>query len=359
MAKTLTEVIAECGIQLEDSSGDRKVAKCMFHEGDHEASFTVYPNGTYFCFGCPDGETWGDAVTFLVQYKKMSFDDAVKHVGADYKVRTADKPQVIKVKNTLTSYRYLYSIADQYHNFLLQTPGAQNYLQKRGLTMETITKYKLGYTDGRVLSLSWAWEQEIALEMGLINKNGYELLSHRITIPNVTDAGHVDFIIGRTVTNDKIKYLGARMPKPVMGFYEVRHSPVIFLVEGQFDWLTLRQWGYPAAVIGGSHLKKHDLSLFSGKRVVLVPDYDEENQGLNTATKIKNQLGANAMILDYSELKTGPGKLDISTLAESPGGESLFNTIVRENLPWLTLLSSRIQKKWFPNLVSTIPSLLT
>lgn len=347
--KTLIQILTEEGIELGES-GERHVARCMFHEGDHEASFTVYPNNTYFCWGC---EVWGDAVKFLVDYKGWSFDKAVEYVGADYKLRTADKPQIIKVKNTLNSYKYLYDISIQYHDFLMATPGAIKYIESRGITRETIEKYKIGYTDGHVLTINWAWEQELALEMGLINKNGFELLSHRITIPNFIDPGNADFIIGRTVTNDRIKYLGARMPKPIHGFYEVRHSPVIFLAEGQFDWLTLRQWGFPAAVLGGSHLTKSNLALIRDKRIVIVPDYDPENQGINAANKVKAQLGDNAVILDYSELQTEPGKLDISMLAEMPGGQNLFTTIVMEQLPWITLMSNRILMKWFPNLVTT------
>lgn len=354
MVKTLSEILTEEDIALEDSSGGRLVARCMFHTGDHEASFTIYPNQTYFCFGC---EAWGDVVKFLVDYKHLTFEQAVERVGADYKVRTIDKPQVIKVKNTLNSYKYLYDIAEQYHQFLLQTPGAIKYLNNRGLTNETISRYKLGYTDGGVLKINWAWEQEMALEMGLINGNGFELMSHRITIPNITESGMADFLIGRTITNDKIKYLGARMPKPIHGFYEVRHSPIIFLAEGQFDWLTLRQWGFPAAVLGGSHLSKPNLALIRDKKVIIVPDLDPHGQGMQAANKVKAQLGENATILDYTELQEGTEKLDISELAKSPGGQLLFTTIVKEQLPWIGLISTRILNRWFPNLQITTPSL--
>lgn len=347
MVKTLTQILTEEEIEVTPSSGGRLVARCMFHTGDHEASFTIYPNQTYFCFGC---EVWGDVVKFLVDYKGLSFDKAVERVGADYKVRTVDKPQVIKVKNTLHSYKYLYDIAVQYHEFLLQTPGAIKYLEKRGLTRETIKKYKIGYTDGGVLKISWAWEQELALEMGLINKAGFEQLSHRITIPNITEKGYADFLIGRTITNDKIKYLGARMPKPIHGFYEVRHSPILFLAEGQFEHLTLSQWGFPSAVLGGSHLSKSNLALIRDKKLIIIPDLDPDGQGMAAASKIKDQLGENAAILDYTELHTGAGKLDISTLAESPGSETLFKILVKEQFPWISLYNERVINKWIPAL---------
>jgi DNA primase len=289
----------------------------------------------------------------------MDHKAAMEYLGEDYHQPKAEKAQVIKIKNTQASYKFMHEVAMQYHDFLLQTPGAMRYLEGRGLSEETIKRYKLGYTDGHVLSLNWAWEQELALEAGLVNRAGYETLSHRITIPNLTETGQCDFIVGRTISADKVKYLGLRVPKPIHGFYEVRHSPVIFLVEGQFDWLTLRQWGYPAAVVGGTHISRPNLLLLSGKRIVIIPDYDDSGVGQNAAKRMADQFGEAASILDYSELKTNSGKLDINTLAESPGGELLFNLVIGEQLPWLTTMSKRVLTKWLPALADTAFSLST
>lgn len=352
MAKTLTEVISELEFEIFDGGSGRRKINCPFHTGDHEPSLTIYPNETYFCFGC---EAWGDAVKFLVDFKEWTHEEALQYVGADYKTPKSDKAQVIKVKNTVQTFKFLFDVSVEYHEFLMATPGALNYLYKRGLSNETIRKYKLGYTDGQVLNLS-VYETQLALEIGLVNKGGYEMLSHRVTVPNMTEPGYCDFIMGRTVTNDKVKYLGARMPKPIQGFYEIRHSPIIFLVEGQFDWLTLRQWGYPAAVMSGTHLTRINRQLLEGKHVVIVPDYDDSNVGITAANKLLNSLGDSAMVLDYSELKTGAGKLDVSALAENTGGEFLFQTIVKEQLSWLNItLSQRTLSKWLPSLAGTTP----
>lgn len=357
MAKTLTEVITEQGLELRDSSGGRKVLPCPFHKGDNEASFTVYPNETYFCFGC---EAWGDAVAFLVGFKGMSQSEALEYVGFDYKTPRSEKAQVIKVKNTSKTFKFLFDVAMDYHEFLMNTPGALNYLERRGLTRQTVLKYKLGYTDGQVLNLQTAYEMDLALEIGLINRNSYEMMGHRITIPNLTEPGYCDFIMGRTVTNDKVKYLGTRMPKPLHGFYEVRHSPIIFVVEGHFDWLTLRQWGYPAIAMGGTHGTKSNDYLLADKKLVILPDYDESGIGQKTAESMQAKFGQNAYILDYSELKQSGEKLDISTLGESPGGLHLFTSLVQEQLPWLTSsMSRRILDRWLPTLAGTTPFPLT
>lgn len=348
--KTLLDVLKDENIAVSDSSGGRMVANCPFHTGDETPSFTIYPNDSYYCFGC---EAWGDALKFLIEYKHYTFQQAVEIVGVEYKSRVSDKPKVIKVKNTQDTYSFLYDVVEQYHQYLMQMPGAIRYLESRGLTMETIKKFKLGYTDGRVLKINWSWERRLAVESGLLTKDNYELLSHRITIPNLTEIGQCDFIVGRTVTSDKVRYLGIKVPKPLHGFYAVRHSPIIFLAEGQFDWLTLSQWGYPAAVLGGTHLSRNNFSLLRDKKIIIVPDYDDSGVGLQAAKKLQESFGENAVLLDYSEARTSHGKFDISLLGESPGGKFLFDTIVKEQCPWIQFLSNRMLARWLPTFQTT------
>jgi DNA primase len=322
---SLRELLEEDKIELVPSSQERWVAVCPFHEGDRDPSFTVYPNETYYCFGC---QQWGDAVKFLVDYRGMSDKAAREKVGEDVDIPKAEKKSVLKVTNALETYKLLDSCAKAYYWFLKQSPGAYRYLTSRGLSYATIDRYQIGYSDGRVLNLSTAWEYQIATEIGLITKSGQEAMSHRITIPNMVDS-YCDFMIGRTVTNSKIKYLGTRMSKPIFGFWWVRHSPTIFLAEGQFDWLSLVDKRYPAAVLGGTHLTRTNLSLLRGKRIIIVPDND--SVGKNAAIALKNQIGAKTEILDYDELQIK----DIGELAENSAGWKRFGEIVREQTGWV------------------------
>ena len=330
MAKTLLEVLEENQIETFEGTNGRYVAHCPFHEGDREPSFTIYPNESYYCFGC---QVWGNPVKFLVEYKGMSAKDAMEYVGVDYQFPKTEKSKVIKIKNLTKSSKFLFDVAEQYHQYLLANPGPIKYLKDRGLTSSTITKFKLGYTDGAVLNLQFAEELALANELGLVNKNGAEAMSHRITIPNIIDGRYADFLIGRTVINDRIKYLGARMPKPICGFYDSRNSRVLFLVEGNFDYLILRQWGYPAIVMSGSHISKSNYGLLKDKLIVMVPDNDEV--GIKSANAVKKAL-PNTIILDYRDLEVK----DIGELAVIPGAEEAFAQKVKEVL-WDTVFYNR------------------
>lgn len=335
MAKTLVETITEQGIETFESSNGRRVANCPFHAGDRSPSFTLYPNETYFCFGC---QVWGNPVKFLVDFKGMSSKEALEYVGVDYAFPKTEK-RVIKIKNLTKTASFLYDVALKYHEYLLKTPGPMKYLTDRGLTKHTVEKYMVGYTDGGVLDFKFAEEYETANEIGLLNKAGFESLSHRITIPNLI--GNLsDFMIGRTVINDKIKYLGLRMPKPIMGFHDIRYIPIIFLVEGQFDWLLLRQWEYPSIVMSGSHLTKTQVNLIKDRTVVYIPDNDEA--GLKAGNQIKTQIPS-SIILDISALKAK----DISETAMRHNARIDFDNLVREQL-WATLSLNPTLEKYLP-----------
>lgn len=343
MAKNLLEVLEDYEFKP-ISRGEKWVISCPFHEGDNDPSFTIYPDLTYFCWGC---KVWGDAVKFLVEYKGMSQQEALEYVGLDYQFPTSRKgrpARIVKLKDVVGSWKFLGQAAQKYHEYLKQQPGAINYLHSRGLTDETIAKYKLGYTDGAVLNYKFAEEYAMANELGLIHKDGFELLSHRITIPNILEGNDVDFITGRTVVNNKLKYLNTHGSKPIHGFFEVRKSPVIFLAEGQMDWLILRQWDWPAAVMSGSHLTKANQPLLENKQIILVPDNDIAGRKVIQSIKDRYE---NVTVLDYSEF----GFKDISEFAQMKNAERIFTDIVREQCSWIFSFSKPTLLQWFKPLM--------
>lgn len=54
-------------------------AKCPFHN-EKTASFKVYPNNTYYCFGCG---AHGDVITFVMGAQNLSFEDACAVLDRD------------------------------------------------------------------------------------------------------------------------------------------------------------------------------------------------------------------------------------------------------------------------------------
>jgi DNA primase len=59
---------------------DRKgFARCPFHT-EKTASFRVYPDGTFHCFGC---HAYGDVITFVMKMESLDFQEACARLDRD------------------------------------------------------------------------------------------------------------------------------------------------------------------------------------------------------------------------------------------------------------------------------------
>ena len=96
-----------------------------------------------------------------------------------------------------------------------------------------------------------------------------------------------------------------------------RPGATAWLTEGPFDWLALRQWGYPALCLVGTHASAPALqALQRFARVYLVLDADDAGRAA-TAT-LTRALGRRARPVPL------PGVKDVAELAERPDGRTRF-----------------------------------
>ena len=63
---------------------------CPFHN-EKTPSFSVNPaKGFYYCFGCHKG---GNAVNFVMELEKLSFPDAIRHLGKKFGIAVPEEEQ--------------------------------------------------------------------------------------------------------------------------------------------------------------------------------------------------------------------------------------------------------------------------
>ena len=67
-------------------------ARCPFHN-EKTASFRVYPDGTFHCFGCG---AHGDVITFVMKIQNISFSDACAKLDGD--VSYSEQSKIAKIK---------------------------------------------------------------------------------------------------------------------------------------------------------------------------------------------------------------------------------------------------------------------
>src|SRR3989344_7455534 len=124
-------------------AGKNLKALCPFHK-EKTPSFIVSPDRqVWHCFGCNLG---GDAISFLMRYENLEFIEALRilaeRTGVEMRGSGGDERQ----------HAVLYDINRAAKDFFIgllagDTPVAQSardYLQDRGLAVETIREFELG-----------------------------------------------------------------------------------------------------------------------------------------------------------------------------------------------------------------------
>lgn len=272
----ISQVAEKLGISLQ-KSGKYYKAKCPFHN-DKKESFAIYNNeddsgpGIWKCF--TEG-IYGDSLELVQRVKNYSFSSAVNWIG-----RTFDLPhrELTKRERRLMYEKsiaipVLNKSAEWFHDRL----GAKEFkylTEERGLTQESIKSFKIGYAPKEKYRLkkflyNEGFNDEALIISGLFGEGEsgiYPLFYDRIVIPHRNPHGDVVGFSGRACSEENsAKYLTKnasflRKGNYAFGLYEARerNTERVFVVEGIFDVIILRQEGETGiAVLGASPNKRH------------------------------------------------------------------------------------------------------
>ena len=128
--------------------GRNYLARCPFHNDDHPSMSVSPEKQIYRCFVCSHG---GNVFTFLQDYLKISFMEAVKMVAQMGNVDLGDftfyeeKPHV---NQELEPYYLMHEEANRIYKHYLTTKlalEANSYLSQRHLSKDIIDYFEIGY----------------------------------------------------------------------------------------------------------------------------------------------------------------------------------------------------------------------
>jgi len=299
--KSKTDIVSVIGEHITlKKAGRNYKANCPFH-GEKEPSFNVSPELQIFkCFGC--GEA-GDVFTFLQKYEGMDFYEALKFLADRVGVKLK------KFKSAQTSQKQkLYeinSLANRFYNYVLlkHVSGkfALDYLIKnRGLKLDTIKKFQLGYSPDRPLALKkfLVDKKKIATsdleKVGIVYMRGSQAIDRfrgRVTFPLFDHRGNITGFAGRILPSERVKKLAKYTNSPETEIYhksrmlygfeitkrEIKKSSKAVVVEGELDMISSWQIGIKNAVaIKGSALTKEQVKLLSryAQKLIFAMDSD-------------------------------------------------------------------------------------
>ena len=182
-------------------------------------SFTVNDQkGFYHCFA--SGEH-GDIFTFVVKTEGLSFPEAVERLAEEAGVPMPKaSPREAEFEDQRARlYGLLAAAADFFEKQLAtQAQDARRYLEKRGLTRETIGRFRLGYAPasksalkGHLGKAGFSSAEMVASGMLIAGEDipiPYDRFRHRIMFPITDIKGRVIAFGGRALDPDApAKYL--------------------------------------------------------------------------------------------------------------------------------------------------------
>jgi DNA primase len=355
-AAAIAEVVGQY-VQL-TQKGRNLLGLCPFHT-ETKPSFTVAPDkGIFYCFGCGAG---GNVISFVMQYHRLSFPEAVAELARRYGIPVTFQdlgPQGSKQAQRRTQAYEINLMAAAFYQTTLSAaegkPG-RDYLAKRGLTPEVIRAFRLGYApdewdalrrhlQGRGVSL------ELAQEVGLLvprDRGGgwYDRFRRRIIFPIFDRQGRGIAFGGRIVGEGEPKYLnspesllyskGRNLYGLPQAAEALRRTSVALVVEGYLDLIALAVHGVANVVATlGTALTREQVRLLKSvaDKVVLVFDGDAAGaRAMKRAFPLFAQEG-----LPVRALPLPPG-LDPDSYAQAHGVD-LFRTAWDSAQPWFTYL---------------------
>lgn len=281
----IVQVIGE-RIQLTQKGRDWW-GSCPFHQ-DKTPSFSVSPEKKfYYCFSC---HATGTVIDFIREMDKVSFAEAVsllaKKAGVTLKYENGGSERQREDPNAKLKeeYRSLYTrIAGTFHYALMETQAgkfALDYITKRGLTRETLEKFKIGYSPEdrfwlRKFLESKNYSKEFLDNSGLFNRKRPDtaFFCGRLMFPIFDRNGDCVAMGGRFLRGNEYEAQSKYKNSPELMHYKkgnilyafnfakesIRRNKKVIFCEGYMDCIAYHQCGidYAVATLGTAMTVEH------------------------------------------------------------------------------------------------------
>ncbi|MBR8845821.1 DNA primase [Pseudoalteromonas sp. JC3] len=283
-------------------------ACCPFHN-EKTPSFTVSRDKQFYhCFGCGAN---GNAISFLMEYDKLEFVDAIEELAAllNLEVPRENGPQGPQrsMEEKKSDYDLMLQAAKFYQHQLKHHSNATqviDYVKGRGLSGETVQKFMIGYAPPEWESLCnqiarKPEHKQQLLDLKLASEKSagrqFDFFRDRLMFPIRDKRGRVIAFGGRIMGADQgPKYLNSPETRifhksfELYGFYEAKQAhkqlDKVLIVEGYMDVVALAEKGidYAVAALGTATTAEHMQTLFRNTDRVICC-YDGDRAGRDAA----------------------------------------------------------------------------
>jgi DNA primase len=292
-------------------SGHSFRGACPFHNGTNPSALSVDSSkNMYYCHNCGAA---GGAIKFMMEIGHQSFPEVVLELASRYgiEVKTEEPEHAQQIIKERSHREYLYDSINKVTRFYQnQLSGkALAYLDKRKITKETYTKFKIGYAPAGWDNLS---ELNIPVntleELGLVlprkeSDGHYDRFRDRLIIPIADIRGRVVGFTARSLDGSEPKYINSpetelfKKRELLFGLDQacdaIQKADEAVIVEGHLDVVSLHQNGVTHAVGSmGTALSaaqiKQVLRHTESKRIVC--NFDSDKAGIAATKKAVGQV---------------------------------------------------------------------
>jgi len=317
---------------------------CPFHNDTRPSLYVSQPKQIFKCFACGKA---GNVITFVQDYEKLSFIEAVKKLAqrAGIQVPEYERTKVVSTKRQ--QLLQVYKSASLFFTEMLFEHGqsALDYLKKRSFSPDTAKALALGYalpSNKALLNhlMKEGYSVSLLKESGLFGDYSgalQDLYRDRLIFPIHNNTGDVIAFGGRIMEpKDNVgKYINSpgteiyTKGKELYGLYKTKYNiskqDCSLVCEGYFDFLRLYESGFENAVASlGTALTDDQVYLlnrFSQNTTLL---YDGDLPGIKAAVR-----GGLACISKGMQVKivTLPEGEDPDSLILQKGKEAMSEAI--------------------------------
>lgn len=265
---------------------------CPFHD-DHSPSMSVSPDKQiYTCFSCGAS---GNVFTFVADYEKISFHEAVRLLGEKVGIEVGESITSDAKKD---DYFDIYNIANKFYQNSLFTNLGKNaieYLEKRNIDKETIKKFGIGLSIQKVSLTDYLVNKKYnidkLIDCGITNDNGHDIFINRIMFPIYDLNGNPVAFSGRIYnTRDTAKYVNTKETdkfkkgKILYNYHiakeQLKKNDSIIIMEGQMDVIRASTIGINNCIATmGTALTKEHKNIIRNMANTIILCFDGDSAG--------------------------------------------------------------------------------
>lgn len=328
---------------------------CPFHK-EKTPSFHVQPDKNFcYCFSCHQG---GDPIKFLMQVERISYPEAIEELARRAGIALIyenngkfDSEKQDEKKKLIEELTALYGRVATTFSYLLTKEGrgraALTYILGRGVTPDTIEKFKLGYapSDPRWLYnflRKKDFSEAFLAECGLFSKKykEYSFFCDRLIFPIFNKLGEIVAFGGRKLNENpkSPKYLNSGdLPQYKKGetLYAynfaraaIKENKKVIFCEGYMDCISYHQCGITYAVAPlGTALTGEQIKLVKGIVEYVYLSFDNDQAGINATRRAIYLLRGEGIAVKVIEISGGKDPAEVMATSGKEANKVLTNLV--------------------------------